>query len=169
MFRRGDLIFHRHHGLGRVQGSSPGVGSGSAQNLVSIRFERLKLDLKLPQARLAECSRAVLDSHQARGVLEHLSRSDKVLAEEYRVRRKNNLERLSSGDPYELCDVIAGLRRLREKQGRLSRTDEEHLRTATLVLADELAVSLDCEGGVIATELSALSELHPQRESSSQR
>lgn len=165
MFSRGDLIFHRHHGLGRVRGTSPARESGSHQKLVSVRFERLGLELKLPQTRLAECSRAVLDSQQAQGVLDHLYGCDTVLADDYRVRRKNNLERLSSGDPYELCDVISGLHRLRERKGRLSRTDNEHLRTATHVLADELAVSLGCESGAIAGEVSR----SLQRESSSQR
>lgn len=145
MFSRGDLIFHRHHGLGRVKRVAETVMLGSRQSMVTVSFERSGFELNVAPARLAKYSRDVIARREALGVLEHLSHCDTVLADEYRVRSKNNVARLTSGDPYELCDVIVGLRRMRKKRGHLSQTDEQHLRSATEILSDELAVALDCD------------------------
>ena len=145
MYENGSFIFHRRHGVGQIQGSQETEILGSRQHFITISFDRTGLELNLPPDRLGDCARETLDADEALAVLKHLASCDTVLAHQYKVRHKNNLERLSSGDPYEFCDLIAGLSQLRKDRGCLTRTDQEHLRSATRILSDELAVALGCQ------------------------
>jgi CarD family transcriptional regulator len=152
MFETGDIVAHAHHGIGTIKKTVEAEIMGSRQTMVTVHFEREDLEFTTTPRRLEASVRSVLDDHQARAILTHLAKCDRDLASEYKVRHRNNQNRLTSGDPYKLCDVIAGLRRLRRKKGSLSRTDSEHLRRATGMLSEELALALDCAASPQAIE-----------------
>ncbi len=143
MFKQGELIAHNHHGIGTVRKIRSTDILGSTQTLVTINFHNEDLDVTMSAKRLEASARKVLDSTQASSILRYLTDSQQMLSNEFKTRNRNNHQRLISGDPYQLCDIVVGLTRLRSTRGSLSASDGEQLRRATEMLSTELGIALD--------------------------
>jgi RNA polymerase-interacting CarD/CdnL/TRCF family regulator len=109
-------------------------------------FDREELKLIVGRKNLEEQTREVLDEKEAEAVLEYLASCETKLAKNWKKRSRNNQERLTSGDPKELCDVIRGLILLKHKRkGDLSNSDRGQLNRALEMLAEELVFALGRE------------------------
>lgn len=89
--------------------------------------------------------REVLSEDEALEIIEYLSSYDQKLAKNFKARNRNNQERLTSGDPRQLCAVAKGLIRLKRSRKSLSNSDRAQLHRALHLLAEELAAVLDEE------------------------
>jgi RNA polymerase-interacting CarD/CdnL/TRCF family regulator len=117
---------------------------GSKAIFVTMYFDRDDLKLTVGQKNLDSKIREVLDEEEAREVLDYLASCGAKLSKNWRARNKNNQERLTSGDPKALCDLIKGLIQLkRSKGGELSNSDRAQLNRAVEILAEELFFSLE--------------------------
>lgn len=109
-------------------------------------FDREELKLTVGKKNLDDQIRETLSEEEAEAVLEYLENCDTKLAKSWKKRSRNNHERLISGDPKKLCDVIRGLLLLKHKRkGDLSNSDRKHLNRALEMLAEELVHALDRE------------------------
>jgi RNA polymerase-interacting CarD/CdnL/TRCF family regulator len=109
-------------------------------------FDREELKLTVGRKNLDDQIREVLDEKEAEAVMEYLANCDTKLAKNWKQRSRNNQERLTSGDPKELCDVIRGLLLLKHKRkGDLSNSDRGQLNRALEMLAEELVYALGRE------------------------
>lgn len=61
------------------------------------------------------------------------------LSNSWKVRNRNNLERLASGDPVQLLTVFRGLYDIKEQAGTLNLSDRKQLNLALSLLADEFS------------------------------
>lgn len=107
-------------------------------------FDREELKLTVGKKNLDEQIREVLDEGEAEKVLDYLGNCDTKLAKNWKTRNRNNQERITSGDPMQLCDVVRGLLMLKHKRkGDLSNSDRMQLNRALELLAEELVHALD--------------------------
>ncbi len=114
------------------------------------------MNLSLLKSDLDEQVREILTEDEAHEVIEYLCNFDEKLAKNWKSRNANNHERLTSGDPRELCQVAKGLIRLKFNRDKpLSNTDRGQLKQALRLLAEELARVLGEEAGVMNDRLRA--------------
>ncbi len=109
---------------------------------VTLYFDRESLKVIVPKRELDEQVRKVMTREEGLDVLSFLRDWDDTLATSWKQRTRNNHERMISGDPKELCVVIKGLIRLQKKRGSLANSDQNQLRRAIDILAEELAGAL---------------------------
>jgi RNA polymerase-interacting CarD/CdnL/TRCF family regulator len=98
--------------------------------------------------------REILTEDEAHEIIEYLSSFDDKLAKNWKKRNRNNKERLTSGDPRELCAVAKGLMKLKNKRkAPLSNGDRAQLQKAFRLLAEELGRVLDEEPEIMEEKL----------------
>ena len=117
---------------------------GSKAVFVTMYFDREDLKLMVGRKNLNDQIREILDEDEAREVLDYLTSCTTVLSKNWKQRNKNNQERLTSGDPKDLCHLIRGLIQLKKTRGgQLSNSDRGQLNRAVDLLAEELFFALE--------------------------
>lgn len=98
--------------------------------------------------------REILTEEEAHEIIDYLARFDEKLAKNWKKRNANNKERLTSGNPREVCQVAKGLMRLKKQRKKpLSNSDRRQLQKAFRLLAEELGRVLDEEAEVMEDKL----------------
>lgn len=109
-------------------------------------FDRQDLELTVGRKNFDEQIREILDEESAKEVLSYLATCQGKLSTNWKLRNRNNQERLTSGDPKELCELIKGLSNLKKQRGGdLSNSDRLQLNRAVEILAEELFFALERE------------------------
>lgn len=109
-------------------------------------FDRQDLKLTVGRKNLDDQIREILDEEEAKEVMDYLSTCKGMLSKNWKQRNRNNQERLTSGDPKELCVMIKGLIKLKKQRGGdLSNSDRSQLNRAVEILAEELFFALERE------------------------
>lgn len=144
LYKTGDTVSHATHGIGTIKAIEEKEILGSTAVFATLYFEDSEMKLTLLQKDLDEQVREILSEDEAMEILNYLGDEDHKLNKNWKVRNRNNKERLTSGDPRELCIVAKGLLRLKKKKnGVLSTADRNQLQTALNLLAQELGRALD--------------------------
>ena len=144
MFTLGDTVSHSRHGIGTIKSIEEKELLGSKAIFVTMYFIREDLKLTVSRKNLEREIREILSEAEGEKILQHLANCEKDLSDNWKTRNRNNQERLTSGDPYELCEVIKGLSALKKKKkGELSNSDRTHLNRALEMLAEELCIALE--------------------------
>ena len=154
MFNIGDTIFHTKHGLGRIVAIQKVEMLGSTTELASLELDN-GMRVMLPLKDLGKSVRDPLAQAGATKVLEHLRACNGQVDGDHKVRSRKIQERLGSGDPFQLCEVIKGLLR-RARQRTLANSDREQLQLATELLSRELAHAFGRDHQQVARELEVI-------------
>lgn len=129
---------------------------GSKGEFATLYFPHHDMRLSVPRKDLHEQVRDLLTEDEAHEIIEYLCDYDEKLAKNWKSRNANNKERLTSGDPRELCQVAKGLMRLKaQREKPLSNSDRGQLKKALRLLAEELARVFDEEADVMKARLRA--------------
>jgi CarD family transcriptional regulator len=88
--------------------------------------------------------RQVVSKQEVKKILEVLREDESKMASNWSRRFKNNMEKLHSGDPYQVAEVVKNLA-IRERQKGLSAGEKRMLAKARQILVSELVFSLGCE------------------------
>lgn len=119
---------------------------GNKGEFATLYFPHEELRLSVLKRDLDDQVREILSEDEAHEVIEYLSAFDQKLAKNWKSRNRNNQERLTSGNPRELCEVAKGLMRLKKRREKpLSNSDRKQLKKAFRLLAEELGRVLDEE------------------------
>lgn len=153
LYKRGDTVAHAYHGIGTVRAIEEKEILGSRLEFAVLFFEREELRLTIPKKDLDEHVRDILSEDEAQEVIEYLSHYDERLAKNWKSRNRNNQERLTSGDPKQLCIVAKGLIKLKKRKKSLSNSDRKQLQRALALLAEELGRVFDEEPTVMEERL----------------
>lgn len=116
---------------------------GATYHFTTIELEA-GMKLMLPQGELDKQLRSPLEKPQAEKVLEHLQDYEPPGSDNWKTRKRRNQDRLTSGDPFQLAEMLKGLHSLAEKR-RLASSDQLHLHKVTELLSQELAYALSRE------------------------
>lgn len=142
MFCVGDKVAHPMHGAGIIDAIVTEVIAGMKRDYYVFRMPVGGLTLKIPTAG-SEVSglRSVWEHSRLKQLLHDMSALEvDCLTGSWNQRYRENMERLKSGDLYEVARVIKGLLH-RESVRGLSTGERKMLRTAKQILISEIALT----------------------------
>lgn len=143
LFETGNILIHSMHGLGEVQSIQTKEFLGEKADYAICTFREGELEMMVKLNGAHELFRTPIDAQEAEKVLHYLDEFDGKSTGAWKVRQRKNKDRLVSGDPFQLCEVVKTLAKLSDAR-RLNRKDQEHLDQARQLLAQELAYALEC-------------------------
>lgn len=140
MFCIGDKVVHPMHGAGIIDGIVSERMGGITQEYYVFKMPVGGLVLKIPTANSAAVGlRATVAAGDAARLLRELPGLAVEMNSNWNHRYRENLQRLKSGDLYEVARVIKGLLH-RENQKGLSTGERKMLHTAKQILISEMVL-----------------------------
>ena len=155
MFQIGDKVVHPMHGAGIIDSIVDERIDGKTQAYYVFRMPVNGLVLKIPTANSSAVGlRAVVDPDYADEVIRSLSHLQIDMTANGNRRYRENLERIKSGDLYEVARVIKCLM-LRDSQRGLSTGERKMLHSAKQIFISEMVLAKNLPYGVIEGRLNA--------------
>ncbi|MBQ3083836.1 MAG: CarD family transcriptional regulator [Clostridia bacterium] len=153
MFNVGDRVVHPMHGSGFIEGIESKIVGGIQRDYYNVSIRGGNIRLMFPAENNGTIRlRAVISSEVGASVLEHFRSVEIDMNAPWGKRYKENSERIKTGDPKEVAEVVKALM-LRDKMVGLSTGDRQMMVTARNILISELAMVLEREGAAIQAEL----------------
>ena len=141
MFQIGDKVVHPMHGAGVIDSIVQEKINGKVQDYYVFRIPINGLVLKIPTANSELVGlRAVIDEDRADCVINSLRELKIDVTTNWNKRYRENLERLKSGDLYEVARVIKCLM-LREAERGLSTGERKMLHNAKQIFISEMVLA----------------------------
>ena len=155
MFCIGDKVAHPMHGAGIIADIVRQKVAGSVQDYYVFRLSVGGLVLKIPIASSRAVGlRKIVGREEALRLLSALPAMETEMPANWNRRYRENLQRLKSGDLYEVARVIKGLARRDSQQG-LSTGERKMLHTAKQILISEIVLALGREYEEIESSVNA--------------
>lgn len=153
MFNVGDRVVHPMHGSGFIEGIESKIVGGIQRDYYNVSIRGGNIRLMFPAENSGTVRlRAVIASEVAVSVLEHFRSVEIDMSAPWGKRYKENSERIKTGDPKEVAEVVKTLM-LRDKMVGLSTGDRQMMVTARNILISELAMVLERDDASIQMEL----------------
>ena len=158
MFQVGDKVVHPMHGAGVIDSIVDEKIGGVVRSYYVFRMPACGLVLKIPTANSGAVGlRAVVDAASADLVIASLGNLEIEMTTNWNKRYRENLERLKSGNLYEVARVIKCLMR-RDMERGLSTGERKMLHSAKQIFISEMVLAKgmsysDIEGQVNASML----------------
>ena len=141
MFRIGDKVAHPMHGAGVIDDIVAERVGPASQDYYVFRMPVGGLVLKIPTTKSQLVGlRDVVGAGEISKLLEAIPALAADMNSNWNHRYRENMERLKSGNLYEVARVIKGLK-CREKQRGLSTGERKMLHTARQILASEIGLA----------------------------
>ena len=155
MFQIGDKVVHPMHGAGVIDSIVDERINGKTQAYYVFRMPVNGLVLKIHTANSnAVGLRAVVDADYADQVIDALAGLQIDVTSNWNRRYRENLERLKSGDLYEVARVIKCLT-IRDSQRGLSTGERKMLHSAKQIFISEIVLAKNLPYGVVEGRLNA--------------
>lgn len=144
MFQVGDKIVHPMHGAGIVESIVTKKVNGVVRDYYTLKLPVRAMLVMIPVENCTEIGvRPVVDSDCAAQVLDALSTIEVNMTQNWNRRYRENMERLKSGDLFEVARVVKGLM-LRDARQGLSTGERKMLHSAKQILISEIVLSKSC-------------------------
>ncbi len=142
MFCIGDKVAHPMHGAGVIDEIVTETVAGLRQDYYVFRMPVGGLTLKIPTAAAAASGlRGIWELGRVQQLLRDIAGLEvERFTGSWNQRYRENMQRLKSGDLYEVARVVKGLLH-RESERGLSTGERKMLRTAKQILISEMALS----------------------------
>lgn len=145
MFCIGDRVVHPMHGAGVIADIVREKIAGCTQDYYVFKMPVGGLVLKIPVASGEMVGlRNIIAPEQAGTLLERIPELEFEITSNWSQRYRENMQRLKSGDLYEVCRVIKTLV-ARDRERGLSTGERKMLHTAKQILISELVLVLGLE------------------------
>lgn len=143
MFRIGDKVAHPMHGAGIIDNIVTERVAGTEKDYYVFRMPMGGLVLKIPTASSGVVGlRSILDPARASQLLSDMAALEvERFTGSWNQRYRENMQKLKSGDLYEVARVIKGLV-YRDNERGLSTGERKMLRTAKQILISEIVLSM---------------------------
>ena len=116
MFRKGDVVVHPEHGAAVIEDLSVREVYGEKRKYYKLRVSYGDLTLMVPVDSTEEVGlRSVVSKNEVKKVLNVLKEDESKMAANWSRRFKNNIEKLRSGDIYQVAEVVRNLS-IRERE-----------------------------------------------------
>ncbi len=139
MFRKGDTVVHPEHGAAVIEELREREFLGEKRKYLVLRVAYGDLTLMVPVDSTAEVGlRQVVSKNQVKKVLKVLTEEESSMAANWSRRFKNNMEKLHSGDPYQVAEVLRNLA-IRDREKGLSAGEKRMIQKARQILISELS------------------------------
>ena len=143
MFQKGDKIVHPMHGAGIVEGIVERKITGVVRTYYSLKLPVRAMVVMVPTEGSEEIGlRPVIGREESEQVLEALPGIEAAMTSNWNRRYRENMERMKSGNLFEVARVVKGLTQRDNKRG-LSTGERKMLHSAKQILISELVLSQD--------------------------
>ena len=144
-FQIGDKVAHPMYGAGVLESVVQKKVGGVVQEYYIMKLAKSSMIVMIPTQGSEEIGvRPVVDPDQADRVLAAIPSIQVEMTANWNRRYRENLQRLKSGDLYEVARVIKGLA-CRDSQQGLSTGERKMLHTAKQILISEIVLALGRE------------------------
>jgi CarD family transcriptional regulator len=142
-FRKGDKVVYPHHGAAVIEDLVEREIFGERRVYFKLRLAHGDLSLMVPIDSAEEVGlREVVSRREVRKVFEVLREEEEAVSTNWSRRYKTNLAKLSSGDIYQVAEVVRNLSQ-RDKEKGLSAGEKHMLAKARQILVSELTFAFD--------------------------
>lgn len=138
VFRKGDTVVHPEHGAAVIEELRVREFLGERRKYLVLRVAYGDLTLMVPVESTEEVGiRHVISKNEAKKVLNVLEQDESTMDANWHRRFRNNIEKLRSGDIYQLAEVVRNLS-IREREKGLSAGEKRMVIKARQILISEL-------------------------------
>ncbi len=143
MFHKGDKVVYPHHGVAIIEDLQEQEFLGEKRQYLILRLAHGDLTLKVPVDNTGEVGiRDVVSKREGKKVLDVLREDETKMPTNWSRRFKTNVEKIRSGDIYQVAEVVRNLA-IREKDKGLSAGEKRMLAKARQILISELTFAYD--------------------------
>ncbi len=143
MFRKGDTVVHPEHGAAVIEELREREFLGEKRTYLVLRVVYGDLTVLVPIDSTEQVGlRPVVSKNEVKKILKVLTEEETLVAANWSRRFKNNLEKLHSGDPYEVAEVLRNLA-IREREKGLSAGEKRMINKARQILISEISHATD--------------------------
>ena len=140
MFSIGDKVVYPMHGAGTIQNIEEKEVLGETRAYYILRIPDGNLQVMVPvKGSDAAGLRPIVSEEEVSGVLDVLAAESTPMDENWNRRYRENMDKLRSGDPAKVAEVIRNLMRV-ERAKRLSTGEKKLLANARQILASEIVL-----------------------------
>ena len=140
MFNVGDKIVYPMHGAGTIDSIEEKDILGEKQSYYILKMPG-DVKVMIPTAKAEEVGvRNVIDKNSAEKVFGILGQDETVMDKNWNKRYRDNMEKMKSGDIYEVADVVRNLA-FKQKEKGLSTGEKKMLNNAKQILVSELVLA----------------------------
>ena len=153
MFQVGDKIVHPMHGAGVVDSIVQKKINGVVRDYYILKLPNRSMVVMIPTDSSDEIGvRPVIDGDQADLILAAIPSIQVEMTANWNHRYRENMERMKSGDLYEVARVIKGLT-VRDTDRGLSTGERKMLHSAKQILISEIVLSKSVSYEMVEEEL----------------
>lgn len=143
MFTIGDKIVYPMHGAGVIESIEEKEILGEKRRYYVLRMPIGDMKVMIPISNVNDIGlRRVIDQEGVSKVLKILREKDTPMSTNWNRRYRSNLDKIKSGNIYELAEVVRNLS-VRDKQKGLSTGEKKMLDNARQILISELVLAQD--------------------------
>ena len=140
MYNIGDKVVYPMHGAGIIEGIEEKDILGEKQNYYIIKMPG-EVKVMVPTAKAQDVGvRNIIDENTASKVFKVLETNSTEMSASWNKRYRDNMEKLKSGDIYEIADVVRNLS-FKQKEKGLSTGEKKMLLNAKQILVSELTLA----------------------------
>lgn len=139
MFKIGDEVVYPMHGAGVIENIEEKIIGGEKLEYYSIKMPG-EVKVMVPTAKADQIGvRGIIDQETAGKVFKVLEENSTEMSMNWNKRYRDNMEKIKSGDIYEVADVVRNLS-LKQKEKGLSTGEKKMLLNAKQILVSELTL-----------------------------
>ena len=140
MFNVGDKIVYPMHGAGTIESIEEKDILGETQSYYILKMPG-EVKVMVPTAKAEDIGvRSVIDKESASKVFKVLENDSTEMSMNWNKRYRDNMEKIKSGDIYEVADVVRNLS-FKQKEKGLSTGEKKMLLNARQILVSELVLA----------------------------
>ena len=140
MFNVGDKIVYPMHGAGTIDSIEEKDILGEKQSYYILKMPS-DVKVMIPTAKAEEVGvRNIIDKQSAEKVFKILSEDETEMEKNWNKRYRDNMDKMKSGDIYEVADVVRNLS-FKQKEKGLSTGEKKMLNNAKQILVSELVLA----------------------------
>ena len=141
MFKVGDKIVYPMHGAGTIESIEEREVLGETQKYYVMKMPVGDIKVMVPTKNAEMIGvRDVIGNETAQGVLDVLSKNTTVVTSNWNKRYRDNMEKMKSGDIYEVAEVVRSLT-FKQKEKGLATGEKKMLSNAKQILVSELVLA----------------------------
>ena len=140
MFNVGDKIVYPMHGAGTIDSIEEKNILGEKQSYYILKMPG-EVKVMIPTEKAEEVGvRSIIDKSSAEKVFNVLSQNETDMEKNWNKRYRDNMDKMKSGDIYEVADVVRNLS-FKQKEKGLSTGEKKMLNNAKQILVSELVLA----------------------------
>ena len=143
MFEEGDQVVYPNHGAGVIISIENKKILDNKKQYYTIKLAIANMKIMVPVEKVDDIGiREVIDSTEVEKIFILLKDEKTEMSENWRSRYRENMEKVKTGDIFEVSEVVRNLS-LREREKGLATTEKKMLNDAKQTLISELVLAND--------------------------